>query len=123
MAEPRTARRMRFTADTIEGLRDQLNRWADEMADEFETENLITKGVQFIPVRGPYYKDSAPHHLLFLREYEIGFEKDATSATPALKALNIISDTGYANEKMWQVTIIPQILDADGAEQDGGLHD
>ena len=116
MAEPRTARRMRFTADTIEGLRDQLNRWADEMADEFETENLITKGVQFIPVRGPYYKGGAPQGLMFLRKYEYD--------VPALtQHVYVVLPHPTITEVLQVIGSGPASNDADGVNTTGGLHD
>ena len=115
MADPRTARRAIFTADTIEGLRDQLNQWAADMAEQFETETIIVKGVQFVPVRGPYTKAAAPKGLMFLRKLE--YDESSTSQQmhivlphSALDVVLQIIGSGTATE------------DADGESQAGGLH-
>ena len=124
MAEPRTATRIRFTADTIEGLRDQLHRAFAEMAERFETDRLITRGVQFIPVRGPNTVAGAKPGLFYLREYDYLAEKVLTNPSPAFRGLTIILESDYNSGKHARyVNASAHTLDADGVVRAYGLHD
>lgn len=104
-----------FMADTVEGLRDELNHVFAKIAERFETDLVVTKSVQFIPVRGPLYKGDAAMGTMFVRQYEY----DTPQAGMVLMVLPhstytkflATMDSGTAGK------------DADGETLLGGLHD
>lgn len=114
MPETRTAKRTRFTGTTVDELRAELNRWAEEIAETFETGTLITSGVQFVPVRGPIKRSEATLGLLFLRAYEY----DLASNT----ALYIVEPHTSLTKALIYLESGTATLDGDGNSVAGGLN-